>query len=93
MAEEEGTFTACAFWAAAALACVGRLEEAHTLMDALVQEVNDVGILSEMIAENGEFLGNLPQGLSHLALVNAAITIDDLDKRDAAARASDEVGA
>ncbi|WP_345375268.1 glycoside hydrolase family 15 protein [Frondihabitans cladoniiphilus] len=81
MDEEEGTFVACAFWMAAALACVGRLDEAHALMDELVEQPNDVGIMAEMIAENGEFLGNLPQGLSHLALVNAAITIDALEKK------------
>lgn len=80
MDEEEGTFTACGFWMASALACVGRIDEATALMDDLVEQVNDVGMLSEMIAEDGQFLGNLPQGLSHLALVNAAITIDKLSK-------------
>ncbi|BDZ51273.1 hypothetical protein GCM10025867_35140 [Frondihabitans sucicola] len=80
MADEESTFTACGFWCAAALACVGRIDEATALMDQLVEQVNDVGMLSEMISENGEFIGNLPQGLSHLALVTAAITIDELSK-------------
>ncbi|MBF4576763.1 glycoside hydrolase family 15 protein [Frondihabitans sp. VKM Ac-2883] len=78
---EEGTFVACAFWAASALACVGRLDEATALMDELVEQVNDVGMLAEMIAEDGSFLGNLPQGLSHLALVNAAITIHELSTK------------
>ncbi len=80
MPEEEGTFLACAFWLAAALACVGRIDEAKTLMDELVEVPNDVGMMAEMVAEDGSFLGNLPQGLSHLALVTAAITIDELDR-------------
>jgi GH15 family glucan-1,4-alpha-glucosidase len=74
---EEGTFTACAFWVVSALAEVGRVAQARELMDELVRVPNDVGILSEMIsAETGAFLGNLPQALSHLALINAAITLD-----------------
>ncbi|BDI23999.1 glycoside hydrolase family 15 protein [Herbiconiux sp. L3-i23] len=75
MAEEEGTFVSSAFWVVSALTCVGRRDEAIALMDELVAQSNDVGIYAEMIAENGEFLGNLPQGLSHLALVNAAADI------------------
>ncbi len=39
---------------------------------------NDVGMLAEMLdPADGSFLGNLPQALSHLALVNAAITLDE----------------
>ena len=79
MQHEEGTFVACAFWLAGALACVGRMDEATTLMDELIGLTNDVGLYSEMMdADSHDFLGNLPQGLSHLALINAVIIIDEL---------------
>lgn len=80
MQHEEGTFVACAFWAAGALACVGRMDEARARMDELADLANDVGLYSEMMdAGSREFLGNLPQALSHLALINAALTIELLD--------------
>lgn len=73
---EEKTFVSCAFWRAHALACVGRHEEALTLMDALVERGNDVGIFAEMIDEHdGSAWGNIPQALSHLAFINTALTI------------------
>jgi GH15 family glucan-1,4-alpha-glucosidase len=59
-----------------ALQLVGRGEEARALMGELMCAPNDVGLLAEMIEpESGAFLCNLPQGLSHLALLNAAITV------------------
>lgn len=74
--KEEGTFVACAFWAAAALAEVDRRDEAWELMDRLVPLSNDVGLFTEMIdADDMSFLGNAPQALSHLALMTAALSI------------------
>lgn len=76
MAAEEGVFLACSFWMASALELCGRHDEAHALLGRLMSTPNDVGVLAEMLdPATGDFLGNLPQALSHLALINAIITV------------------
>jgi GH15 family glucan-1,4-alpha-glucosidase len=76
--KEEAAFVASAFWLVSALVLIGRRDEAAALMTRLVDELDGTYILAEMIVPStGEFLGNLPQALSHLALLNAAITLAD----------------
>jgi len=71
--ESEGAFVACTFWMIEALAAIDQRARAIKWMDEAVVLANDVGILSEQIdPETRAFLGNTPQALSHLALINAA---------------------
>lgn len=69
----EGAFLVCSFWLAENYSLQGRKEEADRLFERLLSLRNDVGLLSEEYDPKAKtFLGNFPQALSHLALVNTA---------------------
>jgi len=72
----EGSFLACSFWLVSALAQIGRLQDARELFEDLLALRNDVGLLAEEYDEAlGRMTGNFPQAFSHLALVEAATTL------------------
>ena len=69
----EGRFLACSFWLADAMALCGRQAEARRLFERLLTLCNDVGLLAEEYdPKSRRMLGNFPQALSHVALINTA---------------------
>ncbi|MEP6296928.1 MAG: glycoside hydrolase family 15 protein [Ilumatobacter sp.] len=74
---DEGAFTICSFWYVEALARSGRLDEARDLFERLLSYASPTGIFSEEIGPTGRLVGNLPQAFTHLALISAAIYLDE----------------
>jgi GH15 family glucan-1,4-alpha-glucosidase len=72
----EGTFSLCTFMYVDALARAGRLDDARLTFEKMLTYANHLGLFSEEIGATGEQLGNFPQAFTHLALIDAAITLD-----------------
>ena len=77
LAGDEGTFSLCTFWYVDALARAGRLDEARLTFEKMHTYANHLGLYSEEISSTGEQLGNFPQAFSHLALISAAINLNN----------------
>lgn len=71
----ESTFLVCAFWYAEALACIGRNDEANSILENLIKTGNHLGLFSEDVGIDGSQWGNFPQTYSHVGLMNAAFRI------------------
>ena len=81
MEGDEGTFTICTFWYVEALARAGQVDRARLLFDKVLSYASPLGIFSETISDSGEQLGNFPQAFTHLALISAAVAIDEAEAR------------
>ncbi|MGX1885466.1 glycoside hydrolase family 15 protein [Streptomyces sp. NPDC055287] len=74
---DEGTFSLCSFLYAGALARADRLGMARYAFDKMLTYANHVGLFAEEIGPTGEQLGNFPQAFTHVALIMAALALDE----------------
>ena len=78
---DEGTFNMCSFWLVEAMTRAGQhdpemLDQARLLFERMLNFANHLGLYAEQTSEQGEALGNFPQGFTHLALISAAFNLD-----------------
>jgi GH15 family glucan-1,4-alpha-glucosidase len=72
----EGTFSLCTFLYVDALARSGRLEDARLTFAKMLTYANHLGLYAEEIDASGNQVGNFPQAFTHLALIAAAVSLD-----------------
>ncbi len=77
LAGSEGTFSLCTFWYVSALAKSGRVRQARLTFEKMLTYANHIGLFSEEIGATGNQLGNFPQAFTHLALIVAAMDLDE----------------
>jgi GH15 family glucan-1,4-alpha-glucosidase len=85
----EGCFLPCSFWLADGYALTGRRPEGEALFERLISLSNDVGLFAEEYDPRARrMLGNFPQALTHMALVNTArlLSMPEHEARGASAK-------
>ncbi len=82
MEQEEGCFLACSFWLVEAYALLGDRATAQALLDDLLKITGvNLGLLNEQQdPDDHGMLGNMPQALSHLALIHAVLLLSESDQ-------------
>ncbi len=80
--QPEGSFTACSFWLVSALVEIGEIDRARTQCEKLIGAASTLGLFGEEIdPTTARHLGNFPQALTHLALINALLHVIDAEQR------------
>ena len=72
----KSSFIVCTFWMIKSLYRIGDKKLAVEMFERLLGLSNHLGLFSEdMDFKSKRLLGNFPQGYSHLAMIDAAMTI------------------
>ena len=78
---EDGAFLLASFWLAECHARAGRLDRAHHVYERAASAANPLGLLPEEVdPATGAPLGNFPQAIAHVGLVNAAGALTDAER-------------
>ena len=81
LVEPEASFTVCSFWLVSALTEIGEIGRARKLCERLLGSASNLGLYGEELdATTGRHLGNFPQALTHLALINAVLHIIEAER-------------
>ncbi len=73
---DEGAFLVCSCWLADCMAKQGRHGDARAMLERVIGLSNDVGLLSEEYhVPTQRLIGNVPQALTHLGVVNTALSL------------------
>ncbi len=74
--DDEGAFLVCSCWLADCMQKQGRDAEARAMLERVIGLSNDVGLLSEEYhVPTRRLIGNMPQALTHLGVVNTALSL------------------
>ena len=79
---DERAHVACSFWLVEALAIANRVDEAREIFEASLRLRTDLGLLTEEHDVRADRpVGNFPAASAHVALVGAALRLDDPTRR------------
>jgi GH15 family glucan-1,4-alpha-glucosidase len=79
----EATFTVCSFWLVSALVEIGETTTARKLCERLLGSASSLGLYGEELdPSTGRHLGNFPQALTHLSLVNAVLHVIEAEGQE-----------
>ncbi|MBN1803752.1 MAG: glycoside hydrolase family 15 protein [Sedimentisphaerales bacterium] len=74
----KSSFIVCTFWMIKSLYLIGRRKQAVEMFESVLKHSNHLGLFSEdMDFTSKRLLGNFPQGYSHIALIDTALTISN----------------
>jgi GH15 family glucan-1,4-alpha-glucosidase len=73
---DEAAFSPCTFWLVDNLLAIGRVAEAKELFERMLSKATPLGLFSEeMVPHSNAHLGNFPQALTHIGLMNSAVKL------------------